>query len=888
LAAFGAATGGEAFSERDPLRLASAGSHQLLLLTPDTLELTRVTERKQSGTSPDTWDFVDKEGRCQLPNPTHFLVTAGGKQIPVQAVGFKRRVLYAPLKQWDLRVANHLYLRLQSQIPDGAQVEVREASPKLWRGPYQFSAKATASRWSPVVHVNQNGYLPHESKQAMVGYYLGNLGELELVPPTGGQGTRPAKAPARAKQPPAAHSPGLTFTLTEAKSYREVFRGALKIRPDKGFPFPCYQQVWEADFSAFRTPGRYRVQVPGVGVSFPFVIDEGVAAAFARTYALGIYHQRCGMSNQLPFTRFSHAECHLAPAAVPDMSRTFESANASLTKESANAKEDAQHVAPPLKDMAASLYPFVNRGPVNVRGGHHDAGDYSKYTINSAAFIHHLVFAADTFPGAGELDNLGLPESGDGKSDLLQEAKWEADFLARMQDADGGFYFLVYPRDREYENDVLPDRGDPQLVFPKNTAATAAACAALAQCASSPRFKAQFPDAAQTYLKQAKSAWRFLQQAIARHGQQGAYQKITHYGNQFMHDDELAWAACELFLATGDESYEKPLNEWLRPDDPATRRWGWWRLFDAYGCAIRSYAFGAQTGRRPREELNQALLEACEKEVEAAGRDQLRRAQESAYGTSFPEETKRTRTAGWYFSSDAAFDLAAAYQLPYPSKRDPRPELLEALLGNLNYEAGCNPVNVTYLTGTGWKRQREIVHQFALNDHRTLPPTGIPIGNLQAGFGWNYVYEKVLDPLNFPADGAEDSPYPFYDRWGDGFNLSQEFVIVNQARALGYLAWLMARTSLKTQAWRSATAQIDGLPGDPAKPAALTLRLTSPGLDLSAARIVWETNDREPWLGQEYPFTPGPKGLEWVEAEAELPDGRRLFASWSARQKGRN
>ena len=44
-----------------------------------------------------------------------------------------------------------------------------------------------------------------------------------------------------------------------------------------------------------------------------------------------------------------------------------------------------------------------------------------------------------------QLDNLGIPESGDGISDVLQEAKWEADFLAKMQDTDGGFYFLVYP-----------------------------------------------------------------------------------------------------------------------------------------------------------------------------------------------------------------------------------------------------------------------------------------------------------------------------------------------------------------------------------------------------------------------------------------------------------
>src|SRR5207245_4459897 len=121
----------------------------------------------------------------------------------------------------------------------------------------------------------------------------------------------------------------------------------------------------------------------------------------------------------------------------------------------------------------------------------------------SAAFIHHLVFAVDAFPGVKELDNLGIPESGDAKSDVLQEAKWEADFLAKMQDADGGFYFLVYPRDREYEDNVTPDNGDPQVVFPKNTAATAAAVAALAECASSPLFKQQFPAAAALYMQKA-------------------------------------------------------------------------------------------------------------------------------------------------------------------------------------------------------------------------------------------------------------------------------------------------------------------------------------------------------------------------------------------------
>ena len=35
---------------------------------------------------------------------------------------------------------------------------------------------------------------------------------------------------------------------------------------------------------------------------------------------------------------------------------------------------------------------------------------------------------------------------------------------------------------------------------------------------------------------------------------------------------------------------------------------------------------------------------------------------------------------------------------------------MAALLENMNYEGGCNPVNVSYITGLGlWKRQRDIV-----------------------------------------------------------------------------------------------------------------------------------------------------------------------------------
>src|SRR5207248_3377491 len=134
-----------------------------------------------------------------------------------------------------------------------------------------------------------------------------------------------------------------------------------------------------------------------------------------------------------------------------------------------------------------------------------------------------------------------------------------------------------------------------------------------------------------------------------------------------------------------------------------------------------------------------------------------------------------------------ACDIAVALQLEPPETGRRRSEFIEAIVSNINYEGGCNPVNVTYLTGLGWKRQRDIVHQYAQNDRRILPPSGIPLGNIQAGFQYLNNYGSELGALTFPSDGATNAPYPFYDRWADTFNTSTEFVAVNQARALASL-----------------------------------------------------------------------------------------------------
>ncbi len=845
-------------SEVDYLRaiVPSLGDHALRIVSPTLLEVKRLNSKPPAPAPVDSWDFVNAGGALVAPAASKFVVKIAGVPVGVTAVGFRRRPFYAPLRARDLRIDNSLYLQLAAPVAPGQTVVVTNPDGLLWSSSEDYAATADPLRYSPAIHVNQEGYVPGLPKQAMIGYYLGSLGELAVASVSG-------------------------FTLVDTATGATVFTGPLTARPDVGYvslPTP-YQNVLAADFSAFTTAGTYRLAVPGLGASLPFAIDEGLAMGWLRTYALGLYHQRCGTDNVLPFTRFVHDVCHVAPAAVPSPQSSFGFTWSTIASKNADYATNPRHTAPRLASEAAQLYPFVNLGLVDVSGGHHDAGDYSKYTINSAMLAHLLMFTADAIPGAAALDNLGLPESGDALSDIMQEAKREADYLARLQDADGGFYFIVYPKTREYESNTLPAPGDAQVVWPKNTAATAAAVAALAQCASSPRFKQTYPAVAALYLQKAVLGWQFLLNAIAQHGKDGAYQKITFYGDNYMHDDELAWAACELFLATGEAQYAAKLAEFFPdPSDSNTFRWGWWRMSEGWGNAIRSYAFAARTGRLPANALNPAYLAACEAQIVAAGDDALRWSNQNAYASSFPEETKHVASAGWYFSLDQASDMAVAYQIV------PKAAYLAALVGNMNYEGGTNPVNATYVTGLGQKRVRETVNQYAQNDRRVLPPDGIPLGNIHSNFDYlspygSLIFGNELSALVYPPDGATTGAYPMYDRWADTFNVTTEFITVNQARSLLSVAVLATRTTAQAAAWTSGTAQIITPAGVSPLDLPVTLTVQAPGFNLTGARVTWEARDQEPGVDTAYTFSPKNNGTQWVEAEIQWPDGRRIFTT---------
>src|SRR6185503_18672356 len=77
-----------------------------------------------------------------------------------------------------------------------------------------------------------------------------------------------------------------------------------------------------------------------------------------------------------------------------------------------------------------------------LSGGWHDAGDYTKYVNFTHSTLHDLLDAYAMHPQIWK-DDTGIPESGNGVPDLLDEVKWELDWVLKMQLADGSVLMKV-------------------------------------------------------------------------------------------------------------------------------------------------------------------------------------------------------------------------------------------------------------------------------------------------------------------------------------------------------------------------------------------------------------------------------------------------------------
>jgi endoglucanase len=275
-----------------------------------------------------------------------------------------------------------------------------------------------------------------------------------------------------------------------------------------------------ADFSKLKEPGTYYLDVAGVGKSWTFSIRPDV---FSRTYYLAMrafYGQRCGTSVDLgtDFPGYAYPACHLKGEFHASSGKQGERANV---------------------------------------GGWHDAGDYGRYVVNSGISTGTVLWTWEIFGSRVKDIKLNIPESGNGTPDILNEARWNLEWMLKMQDVDGGvwqkqtsehFSGFIMPEDDNLPSVVV---GTGQTPY-KSTCATAdlAAVAAIAARVYAP-FDANF---GKQNLEAARKAWLWTEKFpnVTFKNPQGI--NTGEYGDDSCSDERL-WAAAELWRTTGEKSY---------------------------------------------------------------------------------------------------------------------------------------------------------------------------------------------------------------------------------------------------------------------------------------------------------------------------------------------
>lgn len=294
----------------------------------------------------------------------------------------------------------------------------------------------------------------------------------------------------------------------------------------KGLDAASGDPVHQVDFSEYTSTGKNFILRVGQAESFPFAIGDDIYKSLPIDALKYFYHNRSGVPIEQPFVpeqTYTRPAGHLSDDSVPCWIG---------------------------KDCDYRL---------DVRGGWYDAGDHGKYVVNGgisawtllALFerLHHVTKTASAWGDR----TLNIPESGNGVPDLLDEARYEVEFLLKMQVPDGHpLAGMAHHKIHDHAWTPLaiepPEVTEQRALHPPSTAATLNLAAVAAQAsrlwyAIDPAFSARCLAAAQkAYSAGLAHPHKYAPEMDKVGGGPYEDKHLT---------DEFFWAEAELFITTG-------------------------------------------------------------------------------------------------------------------------------------------------------------------------------------------------------------------------------------------------------------------------------------------------------------------------------------------------
>jgi len=475
--------------------------------------------------------------------------------------------------------------------------------------------------------------------------------------------------------------PAKTFEIRRSSDAKLVLRGVLG--PVATDPLSG-DSVQAADFSQLRRAGTYYIEVPGVGKSWKFSIGSHI---FGRTWYLamrGFYGQRCGTAVDLgpEFPGYSHPACHLRGEFHPSSGKS---------------------------------------GPRDNIGGWHDAGDYGRYMVNSGVATGTLLWAWEIYGPRLKSIQLGIPETGNGTPDILNEVRWNLEWMLKMQDTDGGAWHKQtsthFPGFIAPDKDTLPSEviGTGSAPY-KSTCATAdlAAVAAIAARV----YKPYDPQFAARNLDAARRAWQWTEQYPNVIFRNPPGVTTGEYGDSNCSDEQL-WAAAELWRTTGETAYHQYfLNHYAEYlpglESPASE--GWSKLGP---MALRTYALSRRKGTdaKVKADIRSRMLAAARAIVESTATN--------PYHVSL-------KPSDFVWGSNG---IAAQYgmDLMIANVIAPNPEFVNTARDDLHYLLGRNTFSLSWVTQVGQHSVMHPHHRPSASGEQPGPWPGLMSGGPNAG-----------------------------------------------------------------------------------------------------------------------------------------------------------
>lgn len=448
-----------------------------------------------------------------------------------------------------------------------------------------------------------------------------------------------------------------------------------------------------ADFSTVTKPGTYVVDLPGIGDSYTFEIKPKVFHDLTGALIKGFYYQRMSITLLPKYAgKWSRAEGH----------------------------PDNQVLIHP-----AAVSPGRPAGTIiSCPKGWYDAGDYNKYIVNSGITMGTLLSLYEDFPSYFDTLNLNIPESGSGAPDLLNEILWNLRWMLTMQDPyDGGVYNKVTNAD--FDAFVMPSASvTPRYMVPKGTAATLDFAAVMAQSGRIfKKFEKVFPGLSDSCMRSAEKAWIWAVKnpkvAYDQNLMNKEYKPVINTGGYGDSDftDEFIWAAAELYISTGKESYYT--SNPMFPDTLMTLpSWDKVKLLGYY-TLLRSEKKLTNQAKKDLPVLKQHIMKTADN-MASGVRD---RAYMTVMGKSAADYIWGSNSV----ASNEGILLIQAYRLSGERK------YLDYALTNLDYVLGRNATGYSFITGYGHKTPMFPHHRLSEADGIKDPIPGLIAGGPNPG-----------------------------------------------------------------------------------------------------------------------------------------------------------